>query len=120
MVAPPAAGPQAHGQGRAVGVSALALGRGSPGSLDCRATVGQLGHVEHNSVHKRKAVAPAGWGGVAQPRRHQNPVDSPDGGGEAGRPVVAIPFALGQLRRAQDPPKKEDGRMIIKRRGKKA
>jgi large subunit ribosomal protein L2 len=37
------------------GTAPAALGRGPRVHLDCRATVGQVGNVEHNSVHVGKA-----------------------------------------------------------------
>jgi len=48
-----------------VGSGAVALGRGPLGSpLIVRATVGQLGNVEHSSVHNGKAGRTAGSVGV--------------------------------------------------------
>ena len=51
--------------------------------LDCRATVGQVGNVEHSSVHVGKAGR-SRWKGFRPHNRGvtMNPVDHPMGGGE--------------------------------------
>ena len=48
--------------------------------LDCRATIGQVGNIEHGSVHMRQGRPHALEGPPpAQPRRHHEPGRSPDG-----------------------------------------
>jgi large subunit ribosomal protein L2 len=50
---------------------------------DCRATIGEVGHVEHNVISLGKAGA-ARWRGIRPTIRGvaMNPVDHPHGGGE--------------------------------------
>jgi large subunit ribosomal protein L2 len=80
--------------------------------LDCRATVGQLGNVEHSAVHNRPHNR-----GVTM-----NPVDHPMGGGEGRSSGGRHPCSpWGQLSKGlQTRENKRTDRMIIKRRGKKA
>ena len=92
--------------------------------LDCRATVGQVGNIEHNSVVHGKAGRIRWLGrrpkvrGVAM-----NPVDHPHGGGEGragqGNPHPVTPWGKttkgGKTRRV----KNKSNKYIVKRRGKK-
>ena len=91
--------------------------------LDCRATIGQVGNIEHASVHVGKAGRTR-WKGRRPHNRGvtMNPVDHPMGGGE-GRsvrrpsPLLALGSALEGSKTRQN---KRTDAMIIKRRGKKA
>jgi len=91
--------------------------------LDCRATIGQLGNIEHSSVHEGKAGR-SRWKGFRPHNRGvtMNPVDHPMGGGEgrsSGGRHPCTPW--GQLTKGLKTRKnKRTDRMIIKRRGKKA
>jgi large subunit ribosomal protein L2 len=91
-------------------------------SIDCLATIGQVGNVDHRSVNLGKAGRKRwmGWrptvrGSAMTPRDH------PHGGGE-GRAPIGLPGpktpwgkpALGYRTR----PAKASDRMIVKRRGK--
>jgi large subunit ribosomal protein L2 len=91
--------------------------------LDCRATVGQLGNVEHNSVHNGKAGRTR-WLGRRPHNRGvtMNPVDHPMGGGEGRSSGGRHPCSpWGQLSKGlKTRQNKRTNRMIIKRRGKKA
>ena len=92
--------------------------------LECRATVGQIGNVEHSSIVHGKAGRIRWLGrrpkvrGVAM-----NPVDHPHGGGEGragqGNPHPVTPWGKptkgGKTRRA----KNRNNKYILKRRGKK-
>jgi large subunit ribosomal protein L2 len=91
--------------------------------LDCRATIGQIGNIEHSSVQVGKAGRTrwAGW------RPHNrgvtmNPVDHPMGGGEGRSSGGRHPCSpWGQLAKGlKTRENKRTDRMIIKRRGKKA
>ncbi|MCR4398475.1 MAG: 50S ribosomal protein L2 [Firmicutes bacterium] len=57
-------------------------------SLDCRATVGQVGNVEHENISLGKAGR-SRWMGVRPAVRGSvmNPVDHPHGGGEGKSPI---------------------------------
>jgi large subunit ribosomal protein L2 len=91
--------------------------------LECRATVGQLGNVEHNSVHNGKAGRTR-WLGRRPHNRGvtMNPVDHPMGGGEGRSSGGRHPCSpWGQLSKGlKTRQNKRTDRMIIKRRGKKA
>ncbi len=92
--------------------------------IDCRATIGQVGNIDHNSIIHGKAGRVRWLGrrpkvrGVAM-----NPVDHPHGGGEGkagqGNPHPVSPWAKcakgGKTRR----PKNKSNKYILKRRGKK-
>ncbi len=92
--------------------------------VDCRATVGQVGNIENNSIVHGKAGRVRWLGrrpkvrGVAM-----NPVDHPHGGGEGkagqGNPHPVSPWGKpakgGKTRR----PKNKSNKYILKRRGKK-
>ncbi|MBU2598289.1 MAG: 50S ribosomal protein L2 [Actinobacteria bacterium] len=89
-------------------------------NLNCRATIGQVGNVEHDIMIKGKAGR-SRWLGIRPTTRGtaMNPVDHPHGGGEgrgkSGRPpssptgVKAIGYKTRKKRKPSD-------KMIIKRR----
>ena len=87
-------------------------------SIDCRATVGEVGNSEHELIKVGKAGRNR-WKGVRPQSRGvvMNPVDHPLGGGEGrssgGRPAVS-PWGKpeGRTRR----PKKASSSLIIRRR----
>ena len=91
--------------------------------LDCRATVGQLGNLEHSSVQIGKAGRTR-WAGKRPHNRGvtMNPVDHPMGGGEGRSSGGRHPCSpWGQLTKGlKTRENKRTDRMIIKRRGKKA
>ncbi len=91
--------------------------------LNCRATVGQLGNLEHNSVHNGKAGRTR-WLGRRPHNRGvtMNPVDHPMGGGEGRSSGGRHPCSpWGQLSKGlKTRQNKRTDRMIVKRRGKKA
>jgi len=91
--------------------------------LDCRATIGQLGNLEHSSVHVGKAGRRR-WKGYRPHNRGvtMNPVDHPMGGGESRSSGGRHPCSpWGQLAKGlKTRMNKRTDRMIIKRRGKKA
>lgn len=90
--------------------------------LDCRATIGQVGNVEHENVVTGKAGR-ARWLGIRPTVRGvvMNPVDHPHGGGEGRSPIGRNPVtpwgkpALGAKTRKK---KKASDRLIVKRRTK--
>ncbi len=94
-------------------------------SVECRATVGQVGFIEHNSIVHGKAGRVRWLGrrptvrGVAM-----NPVDHPHGGGEGkagqGNPHPVSPWGKPAKGGKTRKPKKKSDKLIIKRRkGKK-
>ena len=91
--------------------------------LDCQATIGQLGNLEHSSVHVGKAGRTR-WKGWRPHNRGvtMNPVDHPMGGGEGRSSGGRHPCSpWGQLAKGlKTRQNKRTDRMIIKRRGKKA
>jgi large subunit ribosomal protein L2 len=91
--------------------------------LECRATIGQLGNLEHSSVHGGKAGRTR-WKGHRPHNRGvtMNPVDHPMGGGEGRSSGGRHPCSpWGQLAKGlKTRENKRTDRMIIKRRGKKA
>jgi len=91
--------------------------------LDCRATIGQLGNIEHSSEHVGKAGR-SRWKGFRPHNRGvtMNPVDHPMGGGEGRSSGGRHPCSpWGQLAKGlKTRENKRTDRMIIKRRGKKA
>ncbi len=91
--------------------------------LDCQATIGQLGNLEHSSVHVGKAGR-SRWKGYRPHNRGvtMNPVDHPMGGGEGRSSGGRHPCSpWGQLTKGlKTRHNKRTDRMIIKRRGKKA
>lgn len=92
--------------------------------LDCKATIGQVGNIEHDTVKLGKAgktrhlgIRPTVRGSV------MNPCDHPHGGGEGkspiGRPSPVTPWgkpALGYKTRAK---KNRSDKLIVKRRNDK-
>lgn len=88
---------------------------------DCRATIGQVGNVEHENITVGKAGRKR-WMGIRPTVRGvvMNPVDHPHGGGEGRSPVGRNPVtpwgkpALGARTRK----KKPSDKMIVKRRTK--
>ncbi|SFR04885.1 50S ribosomal protein L2 [Desulfoscipio geothermicus] len=89
---------------------------------DCRATIGQVGNVDHENITVGKAGR-SRWLGKRPSVRGvvMNPVDHPHGGGEGRSPVGRNPVtpwgkpALGARTRKNKP----SDRLIVKRRGKK-
>jgi large subunit ribosomal protein L2 len=91
--------------------------------LDCRATVGQVGNVEHGSVHVGKAGRHR-WLGWRPHNRGvtMNPIDHPMGGGEGRSSGGRHPCSpWGQLAKGlKTRENKRTDQMIVKRRGDKA
>lgn len=91
--------------------------------LDCRATVGQVGNVEHNSVQVGKAGRTR-WKGFRPHNRGvtMNPIDHPMGGGEGRSSGGRHPCSpWGQLAKGlKTRHNKRTDPMIVKRRGEKA
>ena len=89
---------------------------------DCRATIGQVGNLEHENITIGKAGR-SRWLGIRPTVRGvvMNPVDHPHGGGEGRSPVGRNPVtpwgkpALGARTRK----KKNSDKLIVKRRNKK-
>ncbi|MGD9116940.1 MAG: 50S ribosomal protein L2 [Dehalococcoidia bacterium] len=91
-------------------------------SIDCLATIGQIGNIDHRSVNLGKAGRKRwmGWRPTVRGSA-MNPSDHPHGGGE-GRAPIGLPGpktpwgkpALGYRTRKA----KASDRMIVKRRGK--
>ena len=88
--------------------------------LDCRATIGQVGNIEHANVHIGKAGRTR-WMGSARTTAAStmNPVDHPMGGGEgrsSGRPppVLAVGQPSKGLKTRQN---KRTDKFIVRRRG---
>lgn len=90
--------------------------------LDCRATVGQVGNVEHNGVSIGKAGRTR-WLGRRPHNRGvvMNPVDHPMGGGEGRSSGGRHPCSpWGQLSKGlKTRANKRTDRMIVRRRGRK-
>jgi len=90
--------------------------------LNCRATIGQVGNLEHENITIGKAGR-ARWMGIRPTVRGvvMNPVDHPHGGGEGRSPVGRNPVtpwgkpALGAKTRKKKNP---SNKFIIKRRSK--
>jgi large subunit ribosomal protein L2 len=91
--------------------------------VDCRATIGQLGNIEHSSVHVGKAGRTR-WKGYRPHNRGvtMNPVDHPMGGGEGRSSGGRHPCSpWGKLTKGlKTRQNKRTDRMIIKHRGRKA
>ena len=91
--------------------------------LDCRATIGQVGNIEHASVHVGKAGRTR-WKGRRPHNRGvtMNPVDHPMGGGEGRSSGGRHPCSpWGQLSKGlKTRENQRTDRMIVKRRGKKS
>jgi large subunit ribosomal protein L2 len=90
--------------------------------LDCRATIGQVGNVEHSSVHGGKAGRTR-WKGMRPHNRGvtMNPIDHPMGGGEGRSSGGRHPCSpWGQLAKGlKTRHNKRTDQMIVKRRGQK-
>ncbi|MHB9146510.1 MAG: 50S ribosomal protein L2 [Symbiobacteriia bacterium] len=91
--------------------------------ISCRATIGQVGNIEHENINLGKAGR-SRWLGIRPTVRGSvmNPVDHPHGGGEGkapiGRPSPVTPWGkptLGYKTRKRD---KASGKYIVKRRSK--
>ena len=90
--------------------------------LNCRATIGQIGNLDHENVSIGKAGRNR-WLGIRPTVRGSvmNPVDHPHGGGEGRSPIGRNPCtpwgkpALGAKTRHK---KKASDKMIVKRRNK--
>ncbi|MDL2287238.1 50S ribosomal protein L2 [Eubacteriales bacterium OttesenSCG-928-G02] len=92
--------------------------------LDCRATIGQVGNIEHENIKYGKAgkkrhlgIRPTVRGSV------MNPVDHPHGGGEGrspiGRPSPVTPWGKPTLGYKTRKKKSRTDKMIVKRRNDK-
>lgn len=87
--------------------------------LECMATIGQVGNVEHENINVGKAGRNR-WKGIKPSVRGvvMNPIDHPHGGGEGRSPIGRAPVtpwgkpALGHRTRK----KKASDKMIVKRR----
>ena len=90
-------------------------------SLDCRATVGQVGNVEHEALYLGKAGRNR-WLGVKPQSRGlaMNPVDHPHGGGEGksgqGNPHPGTPWGKPTKGYRTRKPNRYSNKFIIKRR----
>lgn len=90
--------------------------------LQCRATVGQVGNVEHENISIGKAGR-ARWLGKRPVVRGSamNPVDHPHGGGEGkapiGHPSPLSPWGKPTLGKKTRKPRKKSDRLIVKKRG---
>ena len=93
-------------------------------SLECRATVGQVGNVEHENItigkagrSRHKGIRPTVRGSV------MNPNDHPHGGGEGrapiGRPSPVTPWGKPTLGYKTRKKNKASNKMIISRKKKK-
>lgn len=89
--------------------------------LDCRATVGQVGNIEHSSIVHGKAGR-VRWKGRRPKVRGvaMNPVDHPHGGGEGkagqGNPYPVTPWGKPTKGGKTRKPNKMSNKYIIKRR----
>lgn len=89
-------------------------------SAKCRATIGQVGNIDHElvkigkaGINRHKGIRPTVRGSV------MNPVDHPHGGGESkapiGRPSPCTPWGKPTLGKKTRNKRKPSSRMIIKR-----
>lgn len=89
-------------------------------SSKCRATIGQVGNVDHElvkigkaGINRHKGIRPTVRGSV------MNPVDHPHGGGESkapiGRPSPSTPWGKPALGKKTRNKRKPSSKMIIKR-----
>lgn len=91
--------------------------------LDCRATIGQIGNVEHENITIGKAGR-SRWLGFRPAVRGSvmNPVDHPHGGGEGKAPIgrsgPLTPWGKPTLGRKTRSKNKKSDQFIIKRRKK--
>ncbi|MBO6053629.1 MAG: 50S ribosomal protein L2 [Clostridia bacterium] len=120
------AGVQAQLMGREGDLSMIRLPSGEMRYVrsDCKATIGQVGNVEHDTVKIGKAgrkrhmgIRPTVRGSV------MNPVDHPHGGGEGrspiGRPGPVTPWGKPALGYKTRDKKARTNKMIVKRRNDK-
>jgi len=90
-------------------------------TLDCKATVGQVGNLDHENISIGKAGRKR-WMGIRPTVRGvvMNPVDHPHGGGEGkspiGRPSPVTPWGKPTLGYKTRKKKKASDKLIIKRR----
>ncbi len=90
--------------------------------IDCKATIGQVGNLDHENINLGKAGRKR-WLGIRPTVRGvvMNPVDHPHGGGEGKSPIGRNPVtpwgkpALGAKTRKKN---KASDKLIIKRRSK--
>ena len=120
------AGAQAQLMGREGELSMIRLPSGEMRYVrsDCKATIGQVGNIEHDTVKIGKAgrkrhmgIRPTVRGSV------MNPVDHPHGGGEGrspiGRPGPVTPWGKPALGYKTRDKKARTNKMIVKRRNGK-
>lgn len=92
--------------------------------INCKATVGQIGNIEHENVKIGKAGRKR-WMGVRPTVRGvvMNPVDHPHGGGEGkspiGRPSPVTPWGKPTLGYKTRKKKNKSDKFIVKRRNQK-
>ncbi len=92
--------------------------------IDCKATIGQVGNLEHENVKIGKAGRKR-WMGIRPTVRGvaMNPVDHPHGGGEGkspiGRPSPVTPWGVPTLGYKTRNKKKKSDDYIVKRRKQK-
>lgn len=90
-------------------------------SLDCRASIGQVGNIDHENVSLGKAGRNR-WKGVRPTVRGvvMNPVDHPHGGGEGkspiGRPSPVTPWGVPTLGYKTRKKNKKSDKYIVKKR----
>jgi len=90
-------------------------------SLDCHATIGQVGNVEHEALYLGKAGRNR-WLGVKPQSRGlaMNPIDHPHGGGEGksgqGNPHPVTPWGKPTKGYRTRNPKRYSNKFIVKRR----
>jgi len=93
-------------------------------SVQCRATVGRVGNLEHANIRDAKAGR-VRWRGVRPTVRGSvmNPVDHPHGGGEGKAPIgmdsPRSPWGWKTLGRKTRKPNKWSDKHIVRRRGSK-
>jgi len=91
--------------------------------LDCRATIGQVGNLDHENVTLGKAGRSRHLGRRPSVRGSaMNPVDHPHGGGEGkapiGRPTPVTPWGKPTLGYKTRKKNKKSDKYIIRRRKK--
>ena len=91
--------------------------------LDCWATIGQVGNIDHGSIVIGKAGRKRWMGRMPHVRGvAMNPIDHPHGGGEGksgqGNPHPVSPWGWHTKGRKTRRPKKYSNRVIVKRRGR--
>jgi len=92
--------------------------------VDCRATIGTVGNVDHENISVGKAGR-SRWMGIRPQSRGvvMNPVDHPHGGGEGkspqGNPHPVSPWGWHTKGKKTRKRKKPSGKLIVKRRTKR-